>query len=64
MPTRTIAYLRVSTDKQADRGVSLDAFGGGSAANSWSEVPTFYAEFMWRCWIQTHGMQGTAILRS
>src|SRR5258705_4952877 len=25
MPTRTIAYLRVSTDKQADRGVSLDA---------------------------------------
>src|SRR5579872_4363968 len=23
--TRTIAYLRVSTDKQADRGVSLDA---------------------------------------
>jgi site-specific DNA recombinase len=25
MATRTIAYLRVSTDKQADRGVSLDA---------------------------------------
>jgi DNA invertase Pin-like site-specific DNA recombinase len=25
MPTRTIAYLRVSTDKQADRGVSLEA---------------------------------------
>jgi len=25
MPTRTIAYPRVSTDKQADRGVSLDA---------------------------------------
>ena len=25
MPTRTLAYLRVSTDKQADRGVSLDA---------------------------------------
>jgi hypothetical protein len=25
MPTRTIAYLRVSTDKQAVRGVSLDA---------------------------------------
>lgn len=25
MTTRTIAYLRVSTDKQADRGVSLDA---------------------------------------
>jgi DNA invertase Pin-like site-specific DNA recombinase len=25
MPTRTIAYLRVSTEKQADRGVSLDA---------------------------------------
>src|SRR5258708_21830833 len=25
MPTRTIAYLRVSTNKQADRGVSLDA---------------------------------------
>ena len=25
MPTRTIAYLRVSTDKQADRGVSIDA---------------------------------------
>jgi len=25
VPTRTIAYLRVSTDKQADRGVSLDA---------------------------------------
>jgi DNA invertase Pin-like site-specific DNA recombinase len=25
MPTRTIAYLRVSTDKQADRGVSLGA---------------------------------------
>ena len=25
MSTRTIAYLRVSTDKQADRGVSLDA---------------------------------------
>jgi len=24
MPTKTIAYLRVSTDKQADRGVSLD----------------------------------------
>jgi hypothetical protein len=23
MPTRTIAYLRASTDKQADRGVSL-----------------------------------------
>jgi DNA invertase Pin-like site-specific DNA recombinase len=28
MPTRTIAYLRVSTDKQADRGVSLDAQRG------------------------------------
>ena len=25
MPTKTIAYLRVSTDKQADRGVSLEA---------------------------------------
>ena len=25
MPTKAIAYLRVSTDKQADRGVSLDA---------------------------------------
>jgi DNA invertase Pin-like site-specific DNA recombinase len=25
MPTKTIAYLRVSTDKQADRGVSPDA---------------------------------------
>src|SRR5256885_13708644 len=25
MPAKTIAYLRVSTDKQADRGVSLDA---------------------------------------
>jgi DNA invertase Pin-like site-specific DNA recombinase len=25
LATRTIAYLRVSTDKQADRGVSLDA---------------------------------------
>jgi len=25
MPTKTIAYLRVSTDKQVDRGVSLDA---------------------------------------
>jgi site-specific DNA recombinase len=25
MPTRTIAYLRVSREKQADRGVSLDA---------------------------------------
>lgn len=25
MRTRTIAYLRVSTDKQADRGASLDA---------------------------------------
>jgi DNA invertase Pin-like site-specific DNA recombinase len=25
MPTRTIAYLRVSTERQADRGVSLDA---------------------------------------
>ena len=25
MPTRAIAYLRVSTDRQADRGVSLDA---------------------------------------
>jgi DNA invertase Pin-like site-specific DNA recombinase len=25
MPTKTIAYLRVSTDKQADRGMSLDA---------------------------------------
>ncbi len=24
IPTRTIAYLRVSTEKQADRGVSLD----------------------------------------
>ena len=24
MPTKTIAYLRVSTDKQADRGVRLD----------------------------------------
>ena len=23
--TRTVAYLRVSTDKQADRGVSLEA---------------------------------------
>lgn len=23
--TRTVAYLRVSTDKQADKGVSLDA---------------------------------------
>ena len=25
MPTRTIAYLRVSTEKQADKGISLDA---------------------------------------
>jgi hypothetical protein len=25
MPTRTIAYLRVSTEKQAHKGVSLDA---------------------------------------
>jgi DNA invertase Pin-like site-specific DNA recombinase len=25
LPTKTIAYLRVSTDKQADPGVSLDA---------------------------------------
>lgn len=25
MTTRTVAYIRVSTDKQADRGVSLDA---------------------------------------
>jgi DNA invertase Pin-like site-specific DNA recombinase len=25
MPTKTIAYLRVSTEKHADRGVSLDA---------------------------------------
>jgi site-specific DNA recombinase len=25
MPTRTVAYVRVSTDKQADKGVSLDA---------------------------------------
>ncbi len=25
MPTETIAYLRVSTGKQADKGVSLDA---------------------------------------
>jgi len=25
MPTKTIAYLRVSTEKQADKGVSLDA---------------------------------------
>jgi site-specific DNA recombinase len=25
MSTRTIAYLRVSTEKQAERGVSLDA---------------------------------------
>ena len=25
MATKTVAYLRVSTDKQADRGVSLDA---------------------------------------
>ena len=25
MPTRTVAYLRVSTDKQADAGVSLEA---------------------------------------
>ena len=25
MGTKTIAYLRVSTDKQADKGVSLDA---------------------------------------
>ncbi|MHB8419122.1 MAG: recombinase family protein [Myxococcales bacterium] len=25
MPTRTVAYLRVSTDKQADKGVSLEA---------------------------------------
>jgi site-specific DNA recombinase len=25
MPTKTVAYLRVSTDKQADRGISLDA---------------------------------------
>lgn len=24
-PTRAVAYLRVSTDKQADHGVSLDA---------------------------------------
>jgi site-specific DNA recombinase len=30
--TRTIAYLRVSTDKQADRGVSLDAQRGKVAA--------------------------------
>lgn len=32
MPTRTIAYLRVSTEKQADRGVSLDAQRGKVAA--------------------------------
>ena len=32
MPTRTIAYLRVSTDKQADRGVSLDAQGAKAEA--------------------------------
>ncbi|MCK7581728.1 MAG: recombinase family protein [Chromatiales bacterium] len=25
MPTRTVAYIRVSTDKQAEHGVSLDA---------------------------------------
>lgn len=25
MPTRTIAYLRVSTERQADHGFSLDA---------------------------------------
>src|SRR3974377_1367514 len=25
MPTPTVAYLRVSTDKQADRGIRLDA---------------------------------------
>jgi hypothetical protein len=25
MPTRIIAYLPISTEKQADRGVSLDA---------------------------------------
>src|SRR5437899_402380 len=25
MTTRTVAYLRVSTDKQADHGISLDA---------------------------------------
>ena len=32
MATRTIAYLRVSTDKQADRGVSLDAQRAKAAA--------------------------------
>jgi DNA invertase Pin-like site-specific DNA recombinase len=32
MPTRTIAYLRVSTEKQADRGVSLDAQRAKAAA--------------------------------
>src|SRR5690606_6196856 len=30
--TRTVAYLRVSTDKQADKGVSLDAQGAKVAA--------------------------------
>ena len=25
MATKTIAYLRVSTDKQADKGISLEA---------------------------------------
>jgi hypothetical protein len=25
MPTKTVAYLRVSTNKQADKGISLDA---------------------------------------
>ena len=32
MPTKTIAYLRVSTDKQTDRGVSLDAQRAKAAA--------------------------------
>src|SRR4051794_9729778 len=32
MPTRTIAYLRVSTEKQADRGVNLDAQSAKVAA--------------------------------
>src|SRR6266446_4692918 len=53
--TRTIAYLRVSTDKQADRGVSLDA--------QRSKVKA-YAELYDLHLVETHFATGKAALLS
>ena len=44
MPTRTVAYLRVSTDKQADRGVSLDA----QRAKLKAYAELYELELVWR----------------